>query len=80
MKVPGGEEVQLLNLGTRWGWVVSITPGPRFTPGKGPLVPIEQEAGWASELVWMQRLEEKSFASVGDQIPVVQSIVRHYTD
>jgi hypothetical protein len=31
----GGEEVQLLlilNLGTRWGWVVSITPWPRFTP------------------------------------------------
>jgi hypothetical protein len=33
----GGEEVQLLlilNLGTRWGWVVSITPQPRFTPGE----------------------------------------------
>jgi hypothetical protein len=30
-----GGEVQLLlilNLGTRWGWVVSITPRPRFTP------------------------------------------------
>jgi hypothetical protein len=33
----GGEEVWLLlilNLGTRWGWVVSITPRPRFTPGE----------------------------------------------
>jgi hypothetical protein len=33
----GWEEVQLLlilNLDTRWGWVVSITPRPRFTPGK----------------------------------------------
>jgi hypothetical protein len=31
----GGEEVKLLlilNLGTRWGWVVSVTPRPRFTP------------------------------------------------
>jgi hypothetical protein len=31
-----GEELQLLlflNLDTRWGWVVSITPRPRFTPG-----------------------------------------------
>jgi hypothetical protein len=31
----GWEEVWLLlilNLGTRWGWVVSITPRPRFTP------------------------------------------------
>jgi hypothetical protein len=24
----------ILNLGTRWGWVVSITPRPRFTPGE----------------------------------------------
>jgi hypothetical protein len=33
----GGEEVWLLlilNLGTRWGWVVSVTPRPRFTPGE----------------------------------------------
>jgi hypothetical protein len=31
-----GEEVQLLpviDLGTRWGWVVSVTPRPRFTLG-----------------------------------------------
>jgi hypothetical protein len=31
----GGEEVQLLlilDLGTRWGWVVSVTPRPRFNP------------------------------------------------
>jgi hypothetical protein len=27
--------------------VVSVTPRPRFTPGKGPPVPIVQEAGWA---------------------------------
>jgi hypothetical protein len=33
----GGEEVWLLlilNLGTKWGWVVSIMPRPRFTPGE----------------------------------------------
>jgi hypothetical protein len=33
----GGEEVKLLlilNLGTRWGWVVSVTPRQRFTPGE----------------------------------------------
>jgi hypothetical protein len=60
--------------------VVSVTLRPHFTPRKGPPVPIAQEAGWASELVWTQRLEEKSFASAGDQAPVVQSVVRHYTD
>jgi len=32
---------------TRRGWVVSSTPRPHFIPGKD-LVPIVQEAGWAS--------------------------------
>jgi hypothetical protein len=45
-----------------------------------PLVPIGQEDGWAPEPVWTQRLEEQSSASVGDRTPVVQPVVRHYTD
>jgi hypothetical protein len=44
---------------------------PPFTTGKGPNVPIGSEAGWASELVWTQRLEEESFACVEDRTPVV---------
>jgi hypothetical protein len=53
---------------------------PAAPTGKGPPVPIGQEAGWAPEPVWTQRLEEKSSASVGEWTPVVQSVVRHYTD
>jgi hypothetical protein len=50
-------------------------------PGRAlPPVPIGREAGWAPEPVWTQRLEEKSFACVGDRTPVVQSVVSHYTD
>jgi hypothetical protein len=49
--VSGGIAQLFLNLGTRRGCVVSITPG-RFTPGKDP-VPIVQEAGWAPEPVWI---------------------------
>jgi hypothetical protein len=59
------------------GRVVSVTPRPRFTPGEGPPVPIVQEAGWASELVWTYRVEEKSFVSAEDRTPVVQSVVTH---
>jgi hypothetical protein len=33
-------------------------------------VPIGQEAGWASELVWTQRLEEKSFGLCRGSSPV----------
>jgi hypothetical protein len=43
-------------------------------PGRAlPPVPTVQEAGWAREPVWTQRLE-------GDRTPAVQSIVRHSTD
>jgi hypothetical protein len=51
-----------------------------YPRGKDPQYPIVQETGWAPEPVWMQRLEEKSSASVGDRTPIVQSVVRHYTD
>jgi hypothetical protein len=49
-------------------------------PGKGPPVPIVQEAGWTPELVWTQRLEEKSFAPVGDRTSINEYVARHYTD
>jgi hypothetical protein len=48
-------------------------PGRALPPGKGPRVPIVQEAGWAPELVWTQRLEEKSFASAGDRTSIARS-------
>jgi hypothetical protein len=62
------------------GCVVSVTPQPRFTPGKRLPLHFVQEVGWASVLVWTQRLEKNSFASAGDRTPVVQSVVRHYND
>jgi hypothetical protein len=48
-------------------------PGRVLPPGKGPPVPIVQEAGWAPELVWTQRIEEKSFAPAGDRTPIARS-------
>jgi hypothetical protein len=39
-------------------------PGRALAQGKGPPVPIVQEVGWAPEPVWIQTLQEKSFASV----------------
>jgi hypothetical protein len=41
------------------GWVFSVASRPRFVSGKGPPIPIVQEAGWTSEPVWTLRLEEK---------------------
>jgi hypothetical protein len=48
-------------------------PAALLPPGKGPPVPIGQEAGWAPEPVWTQRIEEKSFAPTGDRTPIARS-------
>jgi hypothetical protein len=48
-------------------------PAALLPPGKGPLVSIGQEAGWAPEPVWTQRLEEKSSAPAGDRTPIARS-------
>jgi hypothetical protein len=56
----------------RGEWSAS-RPGCALPPGKGPPVPIGQEAGWAPELVWTQMLEEKSFASAGDRTSIART-------
>jgi hypothetical protein len=62
------------------GELSASRPGRALPPGKEPSVPIVQEAGWAPEPVWTQRLGEKFFAAAGDRTPVVQSVVRYYTE
>jgi hypothetical protein len=47
-------------------------PSRALPLGKGSPVPIVQEAGWAPEPVWTQRLEEKSLAPIGDQTLIIQ--------
>jgi hypothetical protein len=78
----GGEELRLLlilDLCTRWVEWSASCPGRALPSGKHA-VPIVQEAGWASEMVSTQRLEEKSFASAGNRTPFAQSVVSDYTD
>jgi hypothetical protein len=49
----------------------SHAPAALYPRGKYPRYPL---AGWSPGLVWTQRLEEKSFPSAGDRIPVVQFV------
>jgi hypothetical protein len=44
-------------------WLAS-SPDRALASGKGPPVPIVQEAGWAPEPVWTQRIEEKTLSPV----------------
>jgi hypothetical protein len=56
--------------GSEWS---ASRPGRALPPGKGPPVPIVQEAVWAPEPVLTQRLEEKSSAPAGDRTPIARS-------
>jgi hypothetical protein len=47
--------------------------GRPLAPGKGSPVLIVQEAGWAPDPVWTQRLEETSLASAGDRTSIAPS-------
>jgi hypothetical protein len=47
--------------------------GCAFLPGKGRPIPIGRKAERALELVWTERLEEKSFASAGVMLRIIQS-------
>jgi len=64
-------------MGGEWS---ASRPGRSLSPGKGPPVPIVQEAGWAPAPVWTQRLEEKSFAPAGDRTPIDRSnhVLQHF--
>jgi hypothetical protein len=66
--VSGGIAELFLNLGTRSGCVVSITPHP---------VPIVQEAGWASEPVW---IGAENLAPPGFHPRTFQPVASRYTD
>jgi hypothetical protein len=65
--------------GSEWS---ASRPSRALAPVKGPPLPIVQEAGWALQPVWTQRLEEKSFrlcrGSNRDR-PLVQFIARRYS-
>jgi hypothetical protein len=62
------------------GWVVSVTPRPRFTHGERTPVThwigggVGLRAGSDTEATW------KIIASAVDRTPVGQSVVTHYTD
>jgi hypothetical protein len=69
----------ILDHGTRWSWVASITPLPIYTRGKPPL-PVEKEIGWTPEPVWVLWIRKKCTSSAGNRTSALQPITRRYTD
>jgi hypothetical protein len=74
-RVGRGIALLFLDRGTRWGWLVSSTPHPHFTPGKD-LAPILQEAGWAPGPVWTGGKYRLHRDSIPDSAARSQSLYR----
>jgi hypothetical protein len=55
-------------------------PAALYPRGEDPRHPSDRGLSGTQSRSGRKRLEEKSSASVGDRTPVVQSVVRHYTD
>jgi hypothetical protein len=65
----------ILDLVTRWRWMLSFTPWPLYPQGRVTGTHC-LEVVW----VWKQRTREKSLAPTGNRNPAVQPVVRRYTD
>jgi hypothetical protein len=70
----------VFNLGTRWRWVVIVTPWPLYPWEKSPPINLGVEAGWTPEPVWTQ-WREKIAAPSRNLTLVVQPVQPwHYTE
>jgi hypothetical protein len=87
METLGGEEVLLLlihHLGASWGWVVSVTPRPRFTPGERT-PGTHWIAGWVGVRAGLDTdARGKKYFRLcrGSNLdrPLVQPVARHFAD
>jgi hypothetical protein len=60
----------ILDLGTRWRWVVSFTSRSLYHRGNSPWYPLDRR-------LWIR---EKSIAAAGNWTPAIQLVACHYTD
>jgi hypothetical protein len=63
----------ILDLGTRWGRVVSFTPRPLYPRGKSPRYPSDRRLGGPQSRSGRYG-EDKNFATAGNRTPAIQPV------
>jgi hypothetical protein len=62
----------ILDLGTRWKWVVSFTPRPLYPRGNCPPPRTHWIGGWVCPKIGLDTVEKRTYlASAGNQTPAV---------
>jgi hypothetical protein len=70
---------RILNLGTRWKWVVSFTPWPLYLQWKRPWYPLDRRLG-GSQIRSGRGGEEKNSQPLPVlEPPIIQPVAQRYT-
>jgi hypothetical protein len=70
---------RVLDLGTRWRWVVSFTPWPLYTQGKSPWYTLDRRFVGHNSQSGRGGKEKKSQPLSGLDPPIIQPVVQRYT-
>jgi hypothetical protein len=74
----GGIAPRILDLGTRWRWVVSFTPRPLY-PQEEPLILIGRRPGGPQSRPRLGGEEKNSHPLPGFELPIIQPVAQLYT-
>jgi hypothetical protein len=75
----GGIAPLILDLGTRWRWVVSLTPRPLYPQRESPWYPLDRRLGGPQSLSGRGGGEKNSQPLPGLDPPIIQPVAQRYT-
>jgi hypothetical protein len=75
----GGMAPRILDLGTRWRWVVSFKPRTFYSQGKNPRYPLDRRLGGPQ--IWSGRDGEEKNSQLPPELepPIIHSVAQRYT-
>jgi hypothetical protein len=75
----GDIAAHILDLSTRWRWVVSSTPRPLYTQGKNPWYPLDRRPGGHQSRSGYVGEEKISQPLSGLEPPIIRPVAQSYT-
>jgi hypothetical protein len=67
---------RILDLGTRWRWMVSLTPRPLYPQGKSPWYPLDRRLSGPQSRSGRGRAEKNSRPLPGLEPPIIQPVAQ----
>jgi hypothetical protein len=75
----GGTSPRILDLGTKWKWMVSFTPQPFYPQGKSPCYPLDRRLGGLQIRSGRGGEEKNSQLLSGLKPPIIHPAAQRYT-